>query len=589
MPAHVAALSRVRPENLVLWIGAGISADAPTNGPLGRTLTDRALNHYFAPGTRETLVSLYAELDAPNAKYRPRLETVLDVLVDAHGLDALTDVLSDLSTAAPNRHHARVAKLQLAGTGVVTANFDTCIERATAHPVEVVHFHGDIGPYGSIATLGARLQVIEHGFTKAMLKALQKTLERSDGGTLAFIGYSGSDFFDATPFLTTFFSRAAPRQIIWHKYSSHSLTIRKPNSDDGEIVARAMAAGNKVLIAQGTLDDFFETLVDDKFHHSSTPSHGVKTRAWKGRILPSEAERLRATALLFGKLGYRSGTIEAFRKSPPTSMNEHELLADAHWGRGEYREALRHWRVAISGTTRDAKARRSEREGAVLWVTGRLVRAEKLLWRALMEFSACSSPVSPDVEAALLETYGRVVEHMRRNPDTRLFVPTRRAYFAGMRARALAAAKRDRLGQLAAIGLDNVVATYEGESDPTLEHSVDTFQEREALHGWLNYRHAMLRARAGGHSVLDLPTAAEYRMQAQRELAIGARADHMRAMILPGAAPHFSMSEFLQAQRRVEMSPWNRLRFIAGFAASHFRPQITDLKNTMLGSLFGGR
>ena len=115
------------------------------------------------------------------------------------------------------------------------------------------------------------------------------------------------------------------------------------------------------------------------------------------------------------------------------------------------------WRMAIPGTTRDAKARRIEREGAVLWVTGRLVRAERLLWRALMEFSACPNPVTPDVEAALLETYGRVIAHMRRNPDTRLFVPIRRAHFAGMRVRALAASERNRLGQLTSIGLNNAV------------------------------------------------------------------------------------------------------------------------------------
>lgn len=571
MSTHAATFSRVRPENLVLWIGAGLSADAPTNGPLGRTLTDRALDHYFAPGTRRRLAALYTDLDAPNAKYRPRLETVLDVLADAHGLDALADVLSDLAVAAPNRHHARVAELQLAGAGVVTANFDTCIERATTHLVEVVHFHGDIGPHKPIATLGARLQVIERGFTESMSKILQRTLAHSDGGTLAFVGYSGSDFFDATPFLMTFLSRSAPRQIIWHKYAPHPLVVRSPDAvKDGEIVAVAMAARNKVLVAQGPLDDFFEAFIDAKFHHISTSPHSIGTRPWKGRALPGETARLQATALLFGKLGYRSGTVEAFKKSSPTSTGDHELLADAHWGRGEYQEALRHWRMAIPGTTRDAKARRIEREGAVLWVTGRLVRAERLLWRALMEFSACPNPVTPDVEAALLETYGRVIAHMRRNPDTRLFVPIRRAHFAGMRARALAASERNRLGQLTSIGLNNVTTVYEGAPDSTLEHSIETFQEREALHGWLNYKHAALRARLEGASALGPPTAAEYRMQAQREQLIGARADCMRAMILPGAAPHFSMQEFLQAQRGVEMSPWNRLRFVVGFAVSHF-------------------
>ena len=81
-------------------------------------------------------------------------------------------------------------------------------------------------PYCSYATLGARLQVIERGFTESMSKILQRTLAHSDGGTLAFVGYSGLDFFDATPFLMTFLSRSTPRQIIWHKYAPHPLIMR---------------------------------------------------------------------------------------------------------------------------------------------------------------------------------------------------------------------------------------------------------------------------------------------------------------------------------------------------------------------------
>lgn len=572
MSSRNVPLGRVRPDNLVLWIGAGLSADAPTNGPLGRTLTDRALDHYFAPGTLERLNALYADLDAPNTKFRPRLETVLDVLSDAHGFRALEDVLSDLATAAPNRHHARVAELQLAGAGVVTANFDTCIERATKGRVEVVHFHGDIGPDSSIAALGARLQVIDKGFAKTMLGMLQKTLKRSDGGTLAFIGYSGSDFFDATPFLTDFLKRGEPRQVIWHKYAPHPILVREPDAAaDGEIVAAAVDYGNRVSVVEGTLDDFFDVLVDARLSCGVESPCTADSHPWKGQVRPDETARSRATALLFGKLGYRNGTIEAFRKSPPVSASDHELVADAYWGRGEYRKALEHWRAAHIGAGRDSRARRVEREGAVLWITGRLMRAERLLWRALMEFSACSNPVSAGVEAALLETYGRVISHMRRNPDTRLIVPVRRAHFAGLRARALITAGQDRLEQMASIGLGNVAAAYEGAPDPYLQHSVDVFQEREALHGWLNYNHAVLRTRFEGPSALGLPTADEYRLQAQRQRVIGADADYMRTMILPGAAAHFSVREFLRAQHGVEMSLWNRLRFIAGFAVSHFR------------------
>ena len=571
MSSKVTRISPVQPNSLVLWIGAGISADAPTNGPLGRSLTDRALDYYFAPGTRQLLNDLYSDLEVPNACFRPRLETVLDVLAEAHGLGALKDVLNDLVNAPPNRHHVRVAGLQLAGTGVITANFDTCIERSVENHVDVLHFHGDIGPHGSLKTLGARLQVIDKGFSWEMQKKLQATLGGSDGGTLAFIGYSGSDFFDATPFLLAYLSQSAPRQIVWHKYASHSLTVREADdTDDGEIIARARSVGNTVLIAEGPLDELFEVIVDADFSQIYEGNPVGAAPPWRGRILPAESERARATALLFGKLGYRSGTIEAYSGFSALTASDHELMADAYWGRGEYRAALRHWRAAYNGTGRADRARRAEREGAVLWITGRLVRAERLLWRALMEYSACSNPVEPGIEASLLETYGRVISHMRRSPDSRYWVPERRAYFAEMRTRALARAERSRLEQMAVIGIDNVVAAYEGLPDLNLDNSLNVFQEREALHAWLNYNHASLRARFESSSDSGVPTAQEYRLQAQRQWILGAKADHMRTMVLPGAAAHFSVREFLRAQRGVEMSLWNQIRLIGGFAVSHF-------------------
>lgn len=569
MSSNVARITPVRPGNLVLWIGAGISADAPTNGPLGRTLTDRALDYYFAPGTRQCLNKLYADLEAPNAQYRPRLETVLDVLSDAHGLGALEDVLSDLANAAPNRHHLKVAEFQLSGAGVITANFDTCIERAAEGPVDVVHFHGDVGPHGSLETLGARLRVIDRGFSQVVQKQLQETLSGSDGGTLAFIGYSGSDFFDVTPFLLAFLKQSAPRQIVWHKYASHSLTVREADAnDDGEIISQAMGAGNRVLIAEGTLDELFDSLVDADVTQRAGAACVGATHPWEGRALPVEADRARATALLFGKLGYRSGTIDAFEGVVTLTASDHELMADAHWGRGEYREALTHWKAAYNGTGRDDRARRAEREGAILWITGRLVRAEVFLWRALMEYSACPNPVAPGVEAALLETYGRVISHMRRSPDSRYFVSEYRARFAEMRTRALAEVAQERLEQTASIGLNNVVAAYERLPDLELENSVNVFQEREALHGWLNYNHASLRARVEQHSDQGVPAASEYRLQAQRQWVLGAKADYMRTMILPGAAAHFSVKEFLRAQCGVQMSLWNRIRFVGGFCVS---------------------
>lgn len=96
----------VSPRNVLFWSGAGTSRDTPTNGPLGRDLTERAMKHYMKDDKGQEIAKLYAELGVNNAKFRPRLETVLGVMADVYGLPVLADVLSDLVDAKPNTNHA---------------------------------------------------------------------------------------------------------------------------------------------------------------------------------------------------------------------------------------------------------------------------------------------------------------------------------------------------------------------------------------------------------------------------------------------------------------------------------------------------
>jgi hypothetical protein len=72
-----------RPDGLLIWSGAGISAELPTGGPRGVELTDRALRHGFQEETGALLACYYAALDL--AREQPRLETVLDVVNRVHG------------------------------------------------------------------------------------------------------------------------------------------------------------------------------------------------------------------------------------------------------------------------------------------------------------------------------------------------------------------------------------------------------------------------------------------------------------------------------------------------------------------------
>jgi hypothetical protein len=198
-------LAGMAPRSVVFGSGAGISRDAPTGGPLGAELTKRVLDTYFVPGIYEDLQRRYRRLEVVDEQARPRLETVLDTAVGTYGLELLTDALSDLVAASPNAHHAFFAEHLAAGGRHITANFDTCIERARAPVTQrPVHFHGALDSGTSRAeleALGRRLSVIENGLPARMQDQLDEFLASEDVQALVFVGYSGSDFFDAGPYL----------------------------------------------------------------------------------------------------------------------------------------------------------------------------------------------------------------------------------------------------------------------------------------------------------------------------------------------------------------------------------------------------
>lgn len=212
-----------------------MSADGPTFGPLGRSLTDRAIANYFADGTGSALASVYASINAPNAYFRPRLETVLDALAETYGSDVLGDVLSDLGGALPNDLHAFFHRHLHRGGGHITANFDTCIERAGIVGFDdVVHFHGALSPTAEVATLGARLGVIENGFSTEVIASLDAVLLNPDVKALVFVGYSGSDFFDATPYLAKNGGRSLRARLLsgisTHPPPSRRVPVRRATS-----------------------------------------------------------------------------------------------------------------------------------------------------------------------------------------------------------------------------------------------------------------------------------------------------------------------------------------------------------------------
>lgn len=570
-------MRQLAPKNVVFWSGAGISHDPPANCPLGRVLTDRALTGFFDPTVVATLRDLYEALDVSSSAVRPRLETVLDALFNVYGTAGLAMLLGDLAGATPNQNHRFFAEHVSAGGSHVTANFDTCIERAgSGLPADlagrVVHFHGSLGPDRDAAGLGARLAVIQHGLSDEMTARLDRLVLGPHLEQLVFVGYSGSDFFDATPYLIDRLVRPGAAQVIWFEYAPGSDLELGPDPSElqSDLARRLVAAGVPIQTFTGQLSFFLNQMAE---RMGLPPVQVIGDRPYpssRNRPNPSPQQRITATFYLFSALGYAKGIVELwgtseFRDQGLVTTWDSGVLAQALWSGGRYREALRFWRKAYRGNDPRDRARLAEREAAVAWVRGSLLRAERQCWAAVQRWCGAESGADLATRAALLELYGRIAVHMRRLPETRPLVRQDRAREALLRLKDISDEISRNVPFDQQIRVEDVQAVLrERRGSSSLAGHIDTLQEAESLNAWLNYEHARLRDRAGSSTP---PSAAEYRKHQDRFRQIGAYGDAARVPLLPGGAAVFTIPETVGALLSVDLTGWHKIRLIGSFCA----------------------
>lgn len=554
------------PAGTVFFSGAGISADAPTHGPLGRTLTDLALEAFFAPSTREVLngsdtgsnPGYYARLGL-DGWYRPRLEVVLDVVFAEYEEEGLLRALGGLLAPEPNDNHKFFARHLLAGGGHATANFDTCIERADERLTDhVLHFHGALKSVHSLRTLGARMAVIEEGLPGPVAEELDRLLFSDPKPTLVFAGYSGSDYFDITPHLLRRATQTAGQTIFWHHFN--------PTEAETTLEEAFRAAGAHVHRIEGPLSGWL-TRLDQEWDlpDISRPAAAPSVPPLSAPATPNQREV--ATFNLFARLGLRQEVID--RANLATNSQRLDWLADAYWGAGQYRRALTCWIKAFSDDGPEAVAKRQEREGAVAWIRGQLFKAETLLWQANQTWVGATSGVSETTQIRLVETYLRVTEHMGRLPDTRWRVRSAR--------RGAARAQLDRLthGKRLGVHLTARVSSVRADVDRLPDRLRDlhrrTMEESDALHGMLNFTQGEYRRRVTAPTPADAPpTANDLALLLERNQVLGAHGDAARVALLPTAPQGMTPAQVWRLLKPVDYTRWHRVRLFLGFTVRWF-------------------
>jgi hypothetical protein len=540
----------IPPEGTLFWSGAGISVDAPTHGPKGEDLVQRALTHAFMPSVARTVARYYKTLDIVRERpgpprSSPRLETVLQVVEAVHGEKVLADLLTDLN-AKPNPLHRFFADHLSRGGSHVTMNFDTCIERAGREdwsPGALLHVHGELGSLG----IGATLARIERGLPSEIRSPLREMLLSPRIRLIVFVGYSGSDFFDVDPFLASLSKDSlAGRDVLWIEHRS-GLREVEPRRRQLEALQNAGAQVHEVrTLTRAALEGI------GKPWRLAIGENGGEKQPWDPKIPIAKEMKQRASIELFSLMGLHK---ELARLLDPGDPHGWELLAHTRWAEGRYTEAGAAWATARAGAS---AAVREERVGAVAWIRGEYQRARNVLVTALEEADGTF-----EERLALAETLARAYVHMRRSPDSlRLATPRLRAFILDN----LPDPKNlDEKGQPLGTHLANRVASARsslGVETAVTADPVQSFGEYEALNAELNYRQAELRERAARGTA----TQAEFRSLVRDFSALGAAGDAARAVLLAGPCV-YSLPELYRAVRALQITRRQRNRLMAASIA----------------------
>ncbi|MFE7857313.1 hypothetical protein [Streptomyces sp. NPDC057403] len=569
-------LRGLAPRQVLLWSGAGISVEGPASLPTGPELTSRVFDTFFEDGALDRVMACHqvlglrgaspcpVEAGLPGAR-PPRLETALEAAARARGnaVPSTFALLDDVRKAPPNRLHVFAADHIARGGRHVTANFDTCVEKAYeerhARPVPhgaVHHFHGSFDDSPNGERLGATLGRIASGFPDVEAERLRQALNAHGG--LLVLGYSGSDYFDVDRLVAALTPNGLRGlRVLWVMHSGHPL--HTPASDPVPLQRLLREAGAEVHVLCAPTADVVQALADT---WGLPPLTGPERRVTAvPRLSVTDDERDRATFLLYKSLGLHREVRRLLREGRTGTTDPAELL-DARsrvlWEAGRWNTLRRMWR-AVPADGPHALTR-AERIGASLWVQGRLLPA----WWYLRRHAAWAEPGSQDAYA-LEETLGRVVEHMHRTPDLRPF--------ARRLLRRIPAADPSEPGPVAFRALhdvrDSLDALRRGTPRPHdhARRSTVWFQETNDLQGVLSYRHRSLR---DGYDPADPLLTDEVLRERYDELIaanlfLGSTAGAWRTVLLPGAHRVCRLPEYLHALFTLQYGWWQRVRLLAWF------------------------
>lgn len=309
----------INPAKTIFWVGAGIGANAPCSLPLGNELTDAYLkaalgeelaerfilywnNHvpqirdcvqngdWHAPAERDNYT--LDDVRSGQAWERPRLEFIIGEMnkLDQEFQNSRfqkpenrkrysrkysINAISHFAEAEPNYFHFWLADFARAGAMIVTANFDTCIEKALLGDVLpavssregirgidtgagfIYHFHGAATDRDIQKNLGATVNNISKRLPAEFTEKLKKCF--LDGYDIVFVGYSGLDFFDVQPFFKEMPEGTYPGKALYLHFCRDAAECDRAVRKSGQY-GYLLEPFERQRIIYGDAKDFFAAL-----------------------------------------------------------------------------------------------------------------------------------------------------------------------------------------------------------------------------------------------------------------------------------------------------------------------------------------
>lgn len=314
-----ASLIKINPSKTIFWIGAGVGANAPCGLPLGNELTDTYLKSALGEDAAKQFILYWNNhvprirdcvkagiWDAPEAAgtytiddvrsgqawERPRLEFIIGEInkldqefqnirfqkpenQKRYSRKSSIHAIRHFAEATPNLLHHWLADFAKAGSMIVTANFDTCIEKALlgdAVPAPtsregvkgtetgsgfIYHFHGVATDRNIQQNLGATINNISKSLPVEFTEKLKKCFR--DGYDIIFVGYSGLDFFDVRPFFEELAGSTYTGKALYLHFCKNEDKCKMAIKEDKQYLYLLNPFAEEKIIYGDSLD-FFDVL-----------------------------------------------------------------------------------------------------------------------------------------------------------------------------------------------------------------------------------------------------------------------------------------------------------------------------------------